>query len=464
LSNSILHVMKTSNYSLAKHSLYSHIQSCEWPAIPSNAGAQALALQLQLEHSQWMSADEIRNAQFMQLRHVMDEVFQKIEYWADTLRRIDFRPNQPVKAEQFAALPVLSRLDVQKLGVSLLNPSVPAQHGRVSKAHTSGSTGIPIAFYQTDLTQHFWRALTLREHSWQQRDLSGSLASIRSNVENGQAPNWGIATDGIIRTGLAYSMNIRADIGEQLDWLVEKNPDYLLTHPSNLKALVKRAIQDSVALPNLKQLRTFGEVLPEETRQLCRGAWGIEIADIYSSEEAGYIGFQCDQGAYHVQAENLLVEIVDDRGDPARPGEIGRVLITTLHNFAMPLIRYDIGDYAESGARCPCGRGLPVIRRILGRERNMLKLPDGTEHWPSFPEDLWVGIAPVQQLQVVQRNLDNVVVKIKPERPLTGEEKFRLVELFKRTLAFPYHVSIEEVPSIPRTRNAKFEDFISEVA
>lgn len=438
--------------------------SCDWPAIPTDAGAQALALQFQLEHSQWMSPDEIRSAQFRQLGNVLDEVFQKIKYWTDILRKLDFQPGRLLAGEQFAALPVLTRLDVQRLGDSLLNPSVPTQHGRLSRAHTSGSTGIPVAFYQTDLTQHFWRALTLREHLWQQRDFLGSLASIRSNVENGQAPNWGIATENIIRTGPAYAMNIRAAIDEQLDWLVEKNPDYLLTHPSNLKALVKQAMQSGTVLPNLKQLRTFGEVLPKETRQLCKRTWGIEIADVYSSEEAGYIALQCDHGAYHIQSENLLVEIVDDSGEPTRRGQIGRVLITTLHNFAMPLIRYDIGDYAESGVDCPCGRGLSVIRRIMGRERNMLKLPDGTEHWPSFPEDLWVGIAPVQQLQVVQKNPDNVVVKIKPERPLTEEEKFRLVELFKRTLAFPYHVTIEQVSSIPRTKNSKFEDFISEVA
>ena len=93
----------------------------------------------------------------------------------------------------------------------------------------------------------------------------------------------------------------------------------------------------------------------------------------------------------------------------------------------------------------------------------MLKLPDGTEHWPSFPEDRWVDIAPIQQLQVVQKHLDEVVLKIKSERSLTNDEMFRLVEIFKTTLAFPYRVTIESVTSIPRNKNAKFEDFICEI-
>ncbi len=437
--------------------------NCAWPAIPSDVGAQALALQFQLERSQWMSPDDIRVAQFRQLQLVLDEAFRTIGHWADALRHIDFQPGNRLSFEQFTALPVLTRSDLQRLGNSLLNLNLAALHGKVSQASTSGSTGTPVTFYQTELTGHFWRALTLREHFWQHRDFMGSLAAIRSNVENGQAANWGLSTASVIATGPVFVMNIRADIGDQLYWLVEKNPDYLITHPSNLNALVKLAMQRGTALPNLKQLRTFGEVLTKETRQLCRSVWGSEIADVYSSEEAGYIALQCDHGAYHIQSENLLVEIVDDAGQPTKPGETGRVLITTLHNFAMPLIRYDIGDYARSGNDCPCGRGLPVIERIMGRQRNMLKLPDGTAHWPSFPEDRWVGIAPIQQLQVIQRRLDEVVLKIKAERALTEEESIRLIDTFKATLGFPHNISIDQVASIPRAKNAKFEDFISEL-
>ena len=79
-----------------------------------------------------------------------------------------------------------------------------------------------------------------------------------------------------------------------------------------------------------------------------------------------------------MQAENVLLEIIDAAGNPLPPGNVGRVVITVLHNLAMPLIRYEIGDYAAFGGECTCGRGLPVLERIVGRARNMLRLPDGT--------------------------------------------------------------------------------------
>src|SRR3546814_11153852 len=85
---------------------------------------------------------------------------------------------------------------------------------------------------------------------------------------------------------------------------------------------------------------------------------------------------------YHAQSENVLLEVVDDDGRPCGPGETGRVLITSLHNFATPLIRYELGDYAEVGSPCACGRGLPVIKQVLGRKRNRLILSDGRSGFP----------------------------------------------------------------------------------
>ena len=83
-----------------------------------------------------------------------------------------------------------------------------------------------------------------------------------------------------------------------------------------------------------------------------------------------------------MQNENIVLEIVDNQHRPCKQGEVGRVVITALHNFATPLLRYDLGDFAEFGAPCRCGRGLAVIRRILGRIRNRIRLPDGSSRFP----------------------------------------------------------------------------------
>ena len=103
---------------------------------------------------------------------------------------------------------------------------------------------------------------------------------------------------------------------------------------------------------------------------------------MYSAAEAGYLALQCPQQEhYHIQSESALVEVLDEAGNPCRPGETGTMVVTPLHNFAMPLIRYAIGDIAEVGAPCACGRGLPVLARLLGRVRQMLVLPSGARRY-----------------------------------------------------------------------------------
>lgn len=129
-------------------------------------------------------------------------------------------------------------------------------------------------------------------------------------------------------------------------------------------------------------------------------------------DEVGYIALQCPEAeTYHLQLENLFVEVLNDAGRPCRQGEIGRIVLATLHNFASPLIRYEIQDYVEMGEPCSCGRGLPVVRRVLGRRRNMAMRPDGGLFWPSFPARAWADIADIRQIQLVQKTKEQIDVR-----------------------------------------------------
>jgi phenylacetate-CoA ligase len=329
---------------------------------------------------------------------------------------------------------------------------------------TSGSTGRPITYYVTELAQLFWRAYTLRDHLWHQRDLSGKLAAIRTGVEQHVISGWGVATDAAFETGPLATLNIGADIDTQLAWLRAEDPDYILSYSSNLRAVAAQALARGTRLSRLREVRVFGEALPADLRDLCRRAWNVPVVDNYSAQEVGYVALQCPgHEHYHVQAENLIVEILDDHGAPCEPGQTGRVVVTTLHNFAMPLIRYALGDYAEAGTACECGRGLPVIRRIMGRERNLLTLPDGRRRWPSYPSDKWAHVAPVGQLQMVQKSRHEILLRIVASRELTPEEKQTLIETLQACLGHPFHMDIEQVTRIPRAANFKYEDFVSEI-
>lgn len=430
-----------------------------WPGIPSDSGAHLAALLFQLERSQWLPAEQLRERQLEQLRTLLRHAKATVPYYERTLRGLDV---DRLDWAAFHALPTLSRKALQACFDVLKSRAPPPGHGRVAQGQSSGSTGMPVRFLKTEAMQLFWNALTLREHLWQQRDFSGKLAAIRIKVEEGRWPDWGLPAAALFRTGPGATLNVRTDVERQLEWLVSEDPDYLITHASNLHALAELSLSRGVRLPRLRQARTYSEALRPDLRETVRAAWGVSIADGYSCEEAGYIALQCPRHEhYHVQSENLLVEIIDEAGHPCNPGETGRVVLTPLHNFATPLIRYELGDYAEVGAPCDCGRGLPVLARIHGRRRNMVVLPDGRRHWPSLPSTLWLSVAAIRQFRVVQTMPDSLEVTYVMDRPLTDAEQTKLEEALAERMGHAFNVVWNRLDSIERGPNAKFEDFMS---
>jgi phenylacetate-CoA ligase len=435
-----------------------------WPGIPSPSAARLLALQFQFERTQWLAPDALHRRQLGQLQRVLEHAARTVPFYTERFRAHGYDPARDGR-DAFHRLPPLTRRDIQEHGARLVSSATPRDHGELFQNLSSGSTGEPVRVTSTGLNDLFWRALLLREHLWQRRDFSGKLCVIRSRLPEVNLPTWGPPVDEVFATGPSASLNIRRPLDEQLAWLREQDCDCLVTHPTNARELARLSLKLGARLPRLGEVRTLGEVLDPELRALCREAWGARVTDTYSSEETGYIALQCPQGEhYHVQSENLLVEILDAQGRPCPPGATGKVVITTLHNFAMPLVRYAIGDYAQPGGACACGRSLPVLTRIHGRQRNMLVLPDGRRFWPSTPFIRYAGIAPLRQMQIVQRTMRRLEARIVAERLLTGSEQAGIVSAIQETLGHPFEVTLLQVAAIERGAGMKHEDFRSDVA
>ncbi len=443
-----------------------------WPTILDQGGSQMLAILYQLEKSQWWQPEILLKHQFRQLNEVWRHAFTSVPFYNTAFKRAGFKEGAGIEPGQWPNLPILGRRILQQNEKSLMSRKLPRSHGKTNLVTTSGSTGLPVRVVGTQVTALFWKVLTLREHFWHRRDFSGKLAAIRhaakgvAEYPGSRSGGWGSATSPVVTTGPAVLLNSSTDISKQAEWLLNEEPDYVLTYPSNLQALAAYFLKNGLSLTNLKEVRTLGEALGSEVRSLCRQAWDVSLADMYSAQEVGYIALQCPDNAenYHVQSESQFVEVVDDEGDTCSEGQIGRVLLTSLHNFAMPLIRYEVGDYAEVGPPCTCGRGLPVISRILGRKRNMLLLPDGEKSWPSFGMNMWVEKLPVEQFQFVQKSIKQIEARLVTRRNFTPEEEVEFKSILQNSLKYPFTIDIVYQEEIPRSKGGKFEDFVSEVA
>jgi len=435
-----------------------------WPAVPGYGAGVVLGLLSQLEASQRLPAERLEAGQLGQLSLLARHAWETVPYYR-TAWAGRYDPSAPFSRAAFAALPTLSRRALQERFEEIKSRSPPPAHGPPVETRTSGSTGAPVRLLANQVTSLFWTAFALRDHAWHRRDLGRKLAVIRRGVTPGAAGSWGRATEGLVRTGECVSLDVNLDIDAQLDWLLRERPAYLLTYPSLAAELAKASLRRGLRPAGLLEVRTLGEALDPDVRALCREAWGVPLADVYSAEEVGYIALQCPENEhYHVQAENLMVEILDEAGAPCGTGVAGRVVVTDLHNFASPLIRYEIGDYAEPGEACGCGRGLPVLQRVQGRVRNMLVAADGKRYWPSLGVRRLQEVAPIRQCQFVQRELDLVEARLVADRRLTAAEEEKLRERLLSRLPAGFRVAVSYCAEIPRGASGKFEDFISEVA
>ncbi|MDP7651264.1 MAG: hypothetical protein QGF38_06140 [Rhodospirillales bacterium] len=439
-----------------------------WPALPAPPAAAILALNYQFEQSQWWPPEAIEAMQFRQAEKLLAHAWRTVPFYRDRLGVLTGLKRGGLTMEAWRRIPILTRADIQDGGLDLVSRALPKDHGRAQDASTSGSTGQPVSFKRTRITGLFFAALNLRYHLWHGRDFSAKVASITrlSNPDSvGEPHNW---VPGHV-SGPMVLLDIRTSISEQLAWLEQVDPDYLLTCPSNLRALFQRCAQTGLSFPKLREVATRDELLDPDLRAKCRQIWGLPIVDAYSAEEVGMITFQCPEHPhYHVQAESILVEIVDDQGRPCRAGESGRVVVTDLHNFATPLIRYDINDYAVVGGLCPCGRGLPVIKTVLGRVRNLLTLPSGEKLWPSyhfvFDDALGKFLPSLREAQLVQRALDEIEVRVVATRPVTAKEEARACKALGEALSDAFAFRFVYVDELPRPRSGKFQAILSELS
>lgn len=440
----------------------SAVKGIAWPAIPPAAQAATMALCAQLDISQWWSADQLAAMQLAQADKLLRHAVATVPFYSERLQR-RYDPRRPLDWKRFRRLPILTRGDIQTRFAALHAQRMPEDHGQVKVVRTSGSTGSPIAVLETGFMRALFAAMHLRGFVWQRMNFAAAVASIRvlhGDLRQETESGW---VDGI-RTGPAYAMDVRTTIDEQISWLEQHRPAYLMTLPSNLDVFLKRLTEVGKRLEFIEQVHTYGEIVDDELRALCHSVLGLPIVDTYSANELGVLALQAPGSrAFHTADETHIIEILDDEGQPCKPGTIGRVVVTPLHNLASPLIRYANGDYAEVGESLGDGRGLGVLQRIIGRTRNMAVRPGGERFWPAYGGPSINRIAPLQQLQLIQHTETTIEVRAVVAEPVSSAQEAQLVAFLQERLAYPYAISFTYVDAIERGHGQKYEEFICRV-
>jgi phenylacetate-CoA ligase len=350
-----------------------------------------------------------------------------------------------------------------------------ADPDRCVRTGTSGSTGVPMivfmsreeAFYRRILLFNAWRRMMHIALPLTVIDLGSPVAEGETTV---------VRRSPLVRV---VRISIALRVERQIELLLRHRAQILTGYPTAL-SLFAEAVPRASDLPStLKLIATRGEVLHEETRRRIEEAFAVRVADFYSCEEVGNMAWECpeDPSILHVNTDGCVLEIVDSKGDPVRPGVEGRVLVSNLYNCTMPLIRYDLHDrgvlHSVSGGRCACGSRQPSMAILSGRDDDYVYLPDRRRVSPRLlataVNRALSDLSPrgaldrhFRRFQVIQDALDHVTVRVIPEadRPVDFQMVIRSAV---RNLHPELRCAVEEVEEIPLEPSGKFKKVICNI-
>jgi phenylacetate-CoA ligase len=346
-----------------------------WPSLlPGDEQLDAYKLQKVLVDSQWLERHEMDGYQLDHLKNLVKVAARDVPFWRSRIAP-DVLDDADTLADALSRLPIVSRADVRDAGDALRTERLPKGEVLAGTMTSTIASGVTVRVATTELGLKWRRILDLRRLLWAGVDFDQSIAVIQSgDAGSAEYPSgsryerWKDASEIPFRTGPSFHLSARSSVEEQWDWLKRVTPTYLYAGTSLIRELAKVARDGELAF---EMILTRDDVVDGALRVLASTKFKAAIHDRYTAAETGYLAIQCpDTDAYHVPSEAIIVEVLDDQGRACRDGEIGRVVATPLFNLAGPLIRYEIGDFAEAGT-CECGRSLPTLKRIASR-REML--------------------------------------------------------------------------------------------
>ena len=414
-----------------------------------------------LESSQWWSARELQQWQLQRLRDLLLYCQQHSRYYRELWARTGLDPRSIRRLDDFYdRWPVTSRETMKESSNTIQSDD--ARLRTVQKA-TGGSSGAPLQFSIDTGANDRRVAAAYRGYTWagagpgtRQTHLWG--VNLQAVSRWRRCKEW-LYSRGLHRRDVINSFRLSDQTVASIVRRINRfRPKVLVAYTHPLYDLARIIDREHLDVRPPQAIIVGAEKLHSFQRTLIERVFAAPVFETYGSREFTLIGAECENhNGLHTSAELLLVEITDDAGHPVEPGTEGNIVITDLFNVATPFIRYAIGDrgIAEPGD-CACGRGLPRLKTVVGRQLEMIVTPDGRRIPGEFFPHVIKDFSAVRQFQVVQTRPDQVDIKLVVAADWTDGDQQTLRDRVHRGLGDSrFETRIRRVDSIPLTTAGK---------
>ena len=397
-----------------------------------------------LEKSQWFQENELKAYQLDRLKLILNHAYSNVPFYRNSFDRLKIKPSDFKNIEDIKKLPVLTKKDLKSNFKLLMAKNIKRFNPVLCK--TSGTSGEPVEFYLDKYSNILEFCYYWRYWSWAGYKLGSSFAEFSIhyflNTDISSLSHHSFITNRLILNPAQISYSSLKKYVEEIE---KYRPLYLKGSPFTIyifSLLLEKAGYKDM---RFKAVFTTGELLFPYQREKIEKVFNCRILDSYGHMERTAAICQCLSGSYHVNSEYGILEFNEADKDSGYEGQGAREAIgTSLHNFAMPLIRYKIGDLIEmdlNNNRCHCGRSLPVVKKIYGRSQDAIVTRDGR-----FITNIFVifnFIKGVLWYQIIQSDIKNIIVKLVPDNSFTNHEREKMLGLLSKILGHEAEVKLE---------------------
>lgn len=408
------------------------------------------------------SPEDWRIYQAEELRKLLAHAVKHVPYYRQAYGQLGYDFAR-FDLEQLPELPLLEKDYIRSDPDAFVANDVSPR--KLHTYHTSGTTGTPIAIKFTNEMHRRWSAAyEARVRQWAGVHYKMSRAMIGGRVivprANADPPFWRY---NLVERELymsAFHISPK-NAPYYVAALNRHKPDYLVGYASSHYFLARMINEQRLKVVQPKVVLTSSEKLTPEMRAEIEKAYGCPVFDAYSGVEACCLTSECEYHRLHVSPDVGIIELIDEYGNPVKPGEQGEIVATGLLNFEQPLIRFRTGDLAVwSDEPCPCGRSMPVIEELIGRLEDTVVGSDGRE-MVRF-HGIFVGLPHVREGQVIQETLTRIRLRLVVDPEFNDQDRQIITRRFEERLG-TVNLIFEFVDHIERTERGKFRAVISHV-
>ncbi|MBD3229031.1 MAG: hypothetical protein GF329_12650 [Candidatus Lokiarchaeota archaeon] len=419
-----------------------------------------------LVQSQWYSNDKLKELQENKLRLIIKHSYNNIPYYHNLFKRLDLSPNDIKGFDDLNKIPILTKSEIQENYKKLINKNFKKED--FIQNSTSGSTGEPLEFLMDREMISWQKAIQLRAFKWADYYPWDKFAYFWTFFPENDN-NHGRIFDPVYDK---YNLILRLSCFNLTDETLENyynqiinfNPKILLAIPNPLYFFSKFLDKKGYKIENITSVITNAEMLLPFQRELIEEVFNCPVFDIYGAREVSLMIGECPEAHNkHYSMETAIMEIVKD-GESVENNEEGELIVTNLTNYAMPFIRYRVGDVAKRKAElCKCGRGLEVIDSLKGRIDDYLITRNG-RFIPGifFPAVFaYHKINGIKQYQIIQKELEEIEILIVKTDKFKDSELIEFKNIIKKSLG-DIRININFVDEIP-SKSGKCRYTISEL-